>query len=153
VREGFPARRVALAAAGLGVLAWAAAFAVDRALGRDVVVVVPHRDAAEADVARALWRADGSPRTPRDVASVHGRVVDETRVVVRDEGRLRRAEEDPAVALYPVDPDDGRPVQVRTVYFAARVASAVLAAVALLTLLLGRRREAPAVGRERVPAA
>jgi hypothetical protein len=130
--------RTAVAAVALGVLAWTAAFAADRVLGRDVVLVVPYDD-AEAETRRALWRADGSPRTARDVAAVHGQVLGEVRAVAPRADRLVRPEEDPAVALLLVEPRGGRPLQARTLYYAAKVGAAVLAAAALLALAARRR--------------
>lgn len=131
-----------LAAYGSGtlmVLLLAGTLAVDRLMGTDVLFIAP-KPADVIKVEQALWEP-GQP-----VAAIYGAPAStKARVVLPDEGRLIRPEQDRTLVLMKVDKQRGdNPLQVKTVWFlAARAAYGLIAFGALALLgawLLGRRR-------------
>jgi hypothetical protein len=135
-------RAVAVVAASVALLAWPAAFAVDRLLGLDAVVVRPFPP-AEVDRHRAAFAARAAGAEDEDVARLYGESFGRFRVVVRDDGRVLHPPEKPSLAIYRAE--DGVPLQARTVFFAARFAAVGGAVLALVAFLATRRR--PAGGR------
>jgi len=129
---------LAMAALVGAALALAAGLVVDRFASQDVVMVVP--DAKEVvSLRKATW-APGDP-----VAELYGLPVSEPiRVVMPDSERLVRPEEDPGLLLLMLDKSSGdNPLQVKTVWFAARwvaVAGGIVSALSVLAFLLLRSR-------------
>jgi hypothetical protein len=139
-------RAAGVVSAVLAVLGWPAAFAADRALGRDVVVVAPHAP-EDALARRAVWEAEGRPGDDRDVASLHGTWLGAERVLAKeDDGRLLRPAEKPSLLLYRVAAG-ARPVQARTAWFLARALAAAGAGAAVLLFVAAGLSERVAVRR------
>jgi hypothetical protein len=114
-----------------------AVIAADRALGKEVLMIAPHRPSV-VELNRMLY-ADGDP-----VAQLYGNPLSaKTRVVLPSEDRLVRPEEDPALLLFRVDKQQGEnPLQTQTLWFFARFVLPGLALVGLLGFALPRRRPA-----------
>jgi hypothetical protein len=127
------------------VLVLVGALVVDRLMSTEVLFIAP-KPADVVKVEQALWEP-GQP-----VAGIYGAPAStKTRVVLPDEGRLLRPQQDRTLVLMKVDKQRGdNPLQVKTVWFlAARAAYGlgVFGALALLgAWLLGRRRGRPDPG-------
>jgi len=132
-------RLAALGSGTLIVLALAGALVVDRLMSTEVLFIAP-KPADVVQVEQALWEPGQS------VAAIYGAPAStKTWVVLPDEGRLLRPEQDRTLVLMKVDKQRGEnPLQTKTVWFlAARVAYGLGAFGALALLgawLLGRRR-------------
>ena len=131
--------RVRRALLGLGfggaVLLVLSAFAIDRALGQDVLLIVPH-DSATVELNRGLFQ-------PGDlVADVYGNPLREpVRVILPAAQRLIRPPEDPDLVLLPVDKAAGEnPLQARTLWFAFRFAVPAALLLGVIGLFLPRGR-------------
>lgn len=139
-------RILGLAGLAVGVLAYPAAFAVDRAAGMDVILVSP-RDEAGIAIERFNWESEGSPRAPVHIAEIYGNPFEKgapTRLVFAKEGNLLRPKEDPATTLYLLRGDD-HPLQAMTLwYFALPSTIGGLVAGAVLLWLSCRKGAAPA---------
>lgn len=134
---GIPWKGGGTAALALGLLALPAAWAADRAAGRDVLLVTA-ADPASVEVQRGLWELDGSPRA--GVPAIYGTPSKEpVRVVFAGEDRILRPKEDPSLALYLKQGDD-HPLQARTLYYAGVPAAVGGILVGAAMLLVGRRR-------------
>jgi hypothetical protein len=121
----------------VGVLAYPLAFAVDRAAGREVLIVTAW-ESEVVELNRSLW--DG---TKKEVPGIYGTPTGEpVRLVGPPAGKLLQPEEDPSVTLYLKRGDD-HPLQAQTLwYFALPATVAGLVAGALLLLVgsrMGRR--------------
>jgi hypothetical protein len=131
-------RRIAFAAGFGGVaLVLVALFTADRALGRDVLMIAPHRPAV-VELNRMLY-AEGDP-----VPQLYGNPLSEkARVILPAEEKLIRPEEDPALLLFRVDKHQGEnPLQAQTLWFFAKFALPALALLGLSGFALPRRRAA-----------
>lgn len=117
-------RRLALLAIGLGagavLIAPAAAALVSWGWGRDVILISPHSLMAVA-LNRAIW-SSGEPVSP-----IYGIPASEPiRIVFADPARVIVPPEDTSLTLYSVDKQKGEnPLQVRTLWFMAKVTAAV----------------------------
>ena len=132
------ARRGAWAALVAALLVPPAAYLADLGWGREVLLIAPH-DPSVVTLNRSLWSA-GDP-----VAAVYGSPMSEpTRVLLVGDQEVLRPEEDPTLSLLPVDSAGKRPIQIRTLWWAVRLAIAGLGAatVALLGISLFARRRA-----------
>lgn len=106
--------RLAVAAVAVAALTPLAALVVDRAWGREVLLMAPHDPKAVA-LNRALW-SSGEP-----VAPLYGNSMSEAvRVIVVDSTAVFHPDEDPRLALMPVGGASRRPLQSRTLWWAAR---------------------------------
>ena len=128
------------------VLVLVGALVVDRFLSSDVLFIAP-KPPDVVKVEQALWEP-GQP-----VAAIFGAPASaKTRVVLPDEGRLIRPQQDRTLVLMKVDKQRGEnPLQTKTVWFiAARAAYGLGAfgALALLGLWLLLRRAARRGGPE-----
>ncbi len=127
---------VAALAAGLGVLP--AAWAVDRAAGREVLLVAAADDAS-VDANRGLWVLNGGAKA--EVPAIYGTPSKEAvRVVLAGEGNLLHPKEDPSLTLYLKSGDD-HPLQSQTLYYFG-VPTAIGGVLAGLALLFVARRTA-----------
>lgn len=121
------------------VLVLVGALVLDRVLSTEVLFIAP-KPADVIKVERALWEP-GQP-----VAAIYGAPASgTTKVVLPDEGRLIRPEQDRTLVLMKVDKQRGdNPLQVKTVWFLALRTAYGLGALGALALLgawlLGRRR-------------
>jgi hypothetical protein len=142
-----PARRLTKpllwAALGVAVLAYPAAFALDRACGKDVVLLA----GAAYDERAAKQRRDefdDSIKDPderrRAIAEIYGPTTkaEVLRVLFVDESELIRPVEDKELALLAPSKDGAHRVQATSAYFAAKMA-ALGGAVAFVVLLVLRR--------------
>jgi len=131
-------RRVAFMV-GFGglVVVLIAVITADRALGKDVLMIAPHRPSV-VDLNRMLY-ADGDPIPP-----LYGNPLSaETRVILPTKDRLVRPEEDPTLLLFRVDKQRGEnPLQTQTLWFFAKFIVPGLALLGLLGFALPRRRPA-----------
>jgi hypothetical protein len=109
-------RVLGASALALGLLAYPAAFALDRSSGRDLLIVVAAADAGAVETQRGLWEIDGSPK--EGVPSIYGTPRGVERLVLVPEGKILRPAEDPALSLYLKAPGD-HPVQAMTLYYLA----------------------------------
>jgi hypothetical protein len=113
-----------------------AAYLAEVGMGREVLLIAPH-DPSVVTLNRSLW----SPGEP--VAELYGSPMSEpTKVLLRGDQGVLHPDEDPSLSLLPVSSGGERPVQVRTLWWAVRLAVAVLGAAtaALLGLSLFARR-------------
>jgi hypothetical protein len=139
-----------LGAAGLalGVLAYPAAWAVDAAAGRDLLII--EAAAADAvDAQRGLWEIDGSPK--EGVPSIYGTPRGVERLVLVPPGKVLVPKEDPALSIYLKAAGD-HPTQAMTLYFFA-LPAAVGGIVAGAALLLVASRMKGAAAAPSPPAA
>jgi hypothetical protein len=136
-------RVLGFAGLAVGVLAYPAAFAVDRAAGTDALIV----QAADADSVatnRGMWEINGSPKA--EVPGIYGSPTKApVRLVCAKAEALVRPPEDPSLTLYLMQAGD-HPLQAQTLwYFALPATLGGLVAGALLLWLSGRKK-APAEG-------
>jgi hypothetical protein len=125
----------------LGVLAYPAAFAVDAACGRDLLIVEASGDAGAVDTQRGLWEIDGSPKA--GVPAIYGTPRGVERLVLVPEEKVLRPKEDPSLSIYLKKQGD-HPNQAQTLYyFALPAAIGGVVAGALLLLLASRMKAAP----------
>ncbi len=128
--------RVAAAALlALSLLTVMGAWALDRLLATEVQIIVP-ASSMEVELNRSLW-LPGEP-----VAAIYGIPAGEPlRVLFVSDDRILRPEEEPTLALLPVDKQAGEnPLQARTVWFLAwRAAAGLLAAAIGLAFLAAWR--------------
>ena len=130
------ARRGAWAALVAALLVPLAAYLADLGWGREVLLIAPH-DPSVVTLNRSLWSA-GDP-----VADVYGSPMSApTRVLLFGDQEVLRPEEDSTLSLLPAASAGQRPIQVRTLWWAVRLAVAGLgaAAVALSGIFLFARR-------------
>ena len=114
------AARAALTGLVLALVLPLAALLADVTWGRDVLLIAPH-DASVVALNRSLWSA-GEP-----VPDLYGSPMSEpTRVLVFRGDDVLRPEEDPGLALLPAASGGRRPLQVRTVWWAVRLAEVAL---------------------------
>ncbi len=116
-----------------------AAWILDTYMGRDVRIITPATPEV-VTLNRELWE-HGEP-----VAEIYGIPQEELiRVLFVDESLMITPQEDPSLALFPVDKQAGEnPLQVKTVWFVAKRGSIglLLAGVSALSLTaILRRRE------------
>jgi hypothetical protein len=114
-----------------------AVITTDRALGKEVLMIAPHKPSV-VELNRMLY-ADGDP-----VAQLYGNPLSaKTRVVLPSEDRLVRPEEDPTLLLFRVDKQRGEnPLQTQTLWFFAKLVLPGLALVGLLGFTFPRRHPA-----------
>ena len=119
---------------GGAVLLLLLAGVVDLLLGEDVLMIIPH-EPSTVELNRALY-VPGDP-----VADLYGNPMSEpVRVLLPASERLLRPEEDSSLLLLQVDKQRGEnPLQVRTVWFAARFAVPAAFLLGVIGLLLPRR--------------
>jgi hypothetical protein len=99
-----------------------AAFLADLVWGREVLLIAPH-DPAVVTLNRSLWSA-GDP-----IADVYGSPMSEpTRVLLFADEEVLRPEEAPTLSLLAVASAGKRPIQIRTLWWAVRLAVAGLGA-------------------------
>ena len=120
---------------------WGAALVLTQVFSQKVLVITPHPPEV-VQMQKLLWQK-GEP-----VAEIYGVPAGaEQQVVLPDVPRIVRPEEDPSLALYPIDKAAGEnPLQEKSVWFAARFASLALAALAAASwagLWLLRARRGP----------
>ena len=130
-------RVLGFAGLALGVLAYPAAWAVDRAAGTEVLIVMA-RDAASEETERGLWELNGSERA--EAASIYGTPTKEpVRLVFADPARVLRPKEDPSLVLYLLRDGD----QAQTLWYFALPATAggLVAGAALLFLSSRMKRK------------
>ncbi|MGE0641565.1 MAG: hypothetical protein AB7G12_17020 [Thermoanaerobaculia bacterium] len=131
------ARRGAWAGLVAALLVPLAGYLTDMGWGREVLLIAPH-DPSVVTLNRSLWSA-GDP-----VADVYGSPMSEpTRVLLFGDQKVLRPEEDPALSLLPVASAGNRPIQVRTLWWAVRLAVVGLGAATAVLLgisLYARRR-------------
>jgi len=134
-------RVLGIAALLLGVLAYPAAYAVDAAAGRDLLIV-EGVDAASVDANRGLWEIDGSPKA--GVPAIYGTPRGVERLVLVPDAKVLRPKEDPSLSIYLKEAGD-HPNQAQTLYyFALPAAIGGLVAGAALLLIASRMKAAPA---------
>ena len=135
-------RNLGIAGLAVGVLAYPAAWAVDRAAGEEVLVVQA-ADPSSVETNRGLWELNGSAK--EEVPGIYGSPTKApVRLVFAEAANVLRPKEDPTRALYLLREDD-HPLQARTLYFFALPATvAGLAGGALLLWLSCRRKAEPA---------
>jgi len=126
--------------AGFGgvLLVLGLALTLDRGLGKEVRLISPH-ESRTVQVNRALY-ASGDP-----VAEIYGNPLSSSvRVIAPDPERVIRPDEDPSLVLMAVNKQEGEnPLQARTVWLFAKVASLVLGLFGLAALALPRSCVAP----------
>ena len=110
------------------------ALILDRAFGRDVVVIVPH--APEVVNLNHLMYEAGEP-----VAEIYGVPGSERyRVILPNKERVIIPEEDPKLTLLKVDPRAGdHPLQAKTVWFVATRGALVLIILGVIALFFPRK--------------
>jgi hypothetical protein len=142
-------RVATLAACGVALLAYPAAFGLDALFGKDVWLVEEQTDASVVAIQRSQWKADhpdGKPGDPREVAEIYGTPLSRERVILFSDARLLVPPEDPSVAVLRVTKASENPLQRRTVRYAAKwvaIGAAAAALVGFLLLRVTRRRVAP----------
>ncbi len=105
-----------------------AAYLTDLGLGRDVLLIAPY-DPAVVTLNRSLWSA-GEP-----VAEIYGSPMSaSTKVLVFGDLQVLHPEEEPALSLVPVASGGKRPLQVQTLWWAARLAVVGLAGATAVLL-------------------
>lgn len=131
------------AALAVAVLAYPAAYALDRACGKDVVLLAgPAYDAATVKERRDEF--DDSIKDPaarrKAVAEVYGPTTkaQDLRVLFVDDADIVRPAEDPTLALLPPAKDGAHRVQAASAYFAAKMAALGGAAAAAALIILRR---------------
>jgi len=127
----------------VAVMAYPIAYALDRAAGRDVVLLAgPAYDAAGVKQRRAEF--DDSIKDPDErrkaVAELYGPTTkaEVLRVLFVDDAQVIRPTEDPSLALVPPASGGGRWVQSASAFFAAKIAVLVAGAAAVALLILRR---------------
>ncbi len=124
----------------VGVLAYPAAFALDRAAGTDALVVTA-ADAAIVEVNRATW--DGTSKA--EVPGLYGSPFKAPeRIVFADPANLLHPKEDPTQTLYLLKGSD-HPLQAQTLFYFALPATigGLIAGAALLWLACRMGRKKP----------
>ncbi len=112
------------------------AWLADIAWSREVLLLAPH-DPSVVALNRSLW----TPGEP--VAEIYGSPMSEpTRVLLPRGENVIHPEEETSLSLLPVAIGDGRPFQIRTLWWAVRLAEAGLGALTagLASLALFARR-------------
>ncbi len=135
------AGRVARASLVAALLIPLAALLTDLGWGHEVLLIVPH-DLAVVRLNRSLWSA-GEP-----VAEIYGNPMTmPARVLLASHRTILHPEESPALSLVPVASGGMRPIQVRTLWWGARLATTALAVAAAVLFgassLARRRSSAP----------
>jgi hypothetical protein len=132
------AGRCGLAALLAAVVLPLAAFTLDRGRGVEVLLIAPH-DPAMVALNRSLF----SPGDP--VAEIYGNPMSQpVRVLLAGRTAVLHPQEDPALALLPVETGGRRPLQIRTLWWATRLGVAGLGALSLVAFavtVFARRRE------------
>ena len=115
------------------------ALILDRAFGRDVVMIVPHAPEV-VDINRLTYEA-GEP-----VAEIYGLPGGERyRVILPDKARIIIPEEDPKLTLLNVAPQAGdHPLQAKTVWFVATRGAPVLIILGVIALFFPRKESVTA---------
>ena len=115
------------------------ALILDRAFGRDVVMIVPHAPEV-VDINRLTYEA-GEP-----VAEIYGLPGGERyRVILPDKARIIIPEEDPKLTLLKVAPQAGdHPLQAKTVWFVATRGAPVLIILGVIALFFPRKESVTA---------
>ena len=133
-------RALGIAGLAVGVFAYPAAWAVDRAAGVDALVVAA-ADPASVETNRGLWELNGSEKS--EVAGIYGAPSKApVRLVRPAEANVLHPKEDPALTLYLLRADD-HPLQAQTLWYFALPAT-IGGLVAGAALLLFARRAKPA---------
>lgn len=131
-------RRIAFGSGfGVATLVLLTVMIADRALGRDVLMIVPH-DPATVELNRALFEPGDS------VAELYGNPLTESvRVILPPADHFLRPEEDPSLVLLTVDKQEGEnPLQARTLWFFAKFVVPAFVLLGLVGFLLPRPRYA-----------
>ena len=131
-------------AAGLAILAYPAAFCLDRFAGRDAWFVADGKDPAIVKLERDQWAAEhtsGGSRDPKEIADLYGSRLGEhaLRVILFSNDRLITPSEDPSMTLLRVEKSRENPLQKQTVDFFAlwtAIGGGVAAVLGLLLLRL-----------------
>jgi hypothetical protein len=139
-------RILGFAGLAVGVLAYPAAFAMDRVAGQDVILVSP-RDEAQIAIERFNWESEGSPKAPVHIAEIYGNPFEKgrpMRLVAPRAEALFHPPEAPEVTLF-FKKDSENPFQAMTLwYFAFPATIGGLVAGALLLWLSCRKKAEPA---------
>ena len=108
------------------------ALILDRAFGRDVVIIVPHAPEV-VDINRLTYEA-GEP-----VAEIYG-LPSRERIILPSGDRIIIPEEDPKLTLLKVDPQAGdHPLQAKTVWFIATRGAPALIILGVIALFFPRK--------------
>ena len=138
---GLSLRVVGLGAIVTGFLVLPAVWAVDRAAGRDVLLVEAS-DEKGVEVQRGLWRdLDGSPK--EGIPAIYGTPTGTERIVFAGEDTILHPKEDPSLTLYLKRGDD-HPIQTQMLWYFG-VPTAVGGVLLGIVLLLLARRKRPVV--------
>jgi hypothetical protein len=131
------------AALGVAILAYPAAYAVDRACGTDVVLLAGQAYDAKAAKQRRDEYDDSIKDTDerrKAIAEIYGPTTkaEVLRVLFVDEAQIIRPEEDKSLALLAQDKDGAHRIQAASAYFVAGRAGLGGAAAAVILLILRR---------------
>jgi len=134
-------RILGFAGIAVGILAYPAAFAVDRAAGTDALIVQA-ADPASVETNRGLWELNGGEKA--EVPGIYGSPTKApTRLVCANSANILQPKEDPAVTLYLLKGDD-HPLQAQTLWFFALPSTiGGVVAGAVLLWLSCRKRAVP----------
>ena len=139
---GLSLKVVGLGAVVTGLLVLPGVWVLDRACGRDVLLV-DAADAASVEVQRGLWELDDSPKA--GVPAIYGTPSrGSERVVFAGEDKILHPKEDPSLTLYLKRGDD-HPIQAQMLwYFGVPTAvGGVLLGAALLLWARRKRKAGP----------
>jgi hypothetical protein len=122
---------------GGAVIVLVAVLATDKALGREVLMIAPHKSSL-VELNRMLYE-QGEP-----IPELYGNPLSEsTRLILPQEDRLVRPAEDPSLLLYKVEKSRGEnPLQAQTLWFFTKFAVPALGLLGLLGFAIPRRRSA-----------
>lgn len=112
-------RFLGFAALAVAVLAYPAAWAIDRAAGTEALIVSA-ADEASVDANRGLWELNGKPKG--EVASIYGTPSKEpARLIAPPAEKILHPKEDPSLTLYLAKGSD-HPLQAQTLWYFAPLA-------------------------------
>lgn len=131
-------RILGFAGIAAGVLAYPAAFAMDRAAGTDALIVQA-ADPVSVETNRGLWELNGSEKA--EVPGIYGSPTKApTRLVCAKAANLLQPKEDPARTLYLLKGDD-HPLQAQTLWYFALPSTIGGIVAGTVLLWLSRRRK------------